>query len=108
MLLYIISKILDLNDTQAGIIAVSFKYSDDKKLPLLDKQEVAQYFSHPNLLVFTDNTELTAHLKGINYEKTNLLMMSSGNFGGMNLNNMANFATGNKNVKYSFFNCSFF
>ena len=69
-----------------------------KKLPLLDKQEVAQYFSHPNLLVFTDNTELTAHLKGINYEKTNLLMMSSGNFGGMNLNNMANFATGNKNV----------
>ncbi|MGB1207188.1 MAG: UDP-N-acetylmuramate--L-alanine ligase [Chitinophagales bacterium] len=69
-----------------------------KKLPLLEKNEVAKYFSHSNLLVFTDNATLTAHLKGLNYEKTNLLMMSSGNFGGMNLNNMANFATGNKSV----------
>ena len=60
-----------------------------KKLPLLEKEEVAKYFSHPNLRVFTDNTALTAHLESINYEKTNLLMMSSGNFGGMNLNKMA-------------------
>lgn len=30
------SKILDLNDTQSGIMAVVFKYCDDNKLPLLD------------------------------------------------------------------------
>jgi len=30
------SRILDLNDTQAGVVAVIFKYCDDKKMPLLD------------------------------------------------------------------------
>ncbi|MEZ4985525.1 MAG: helicase HerA-like domain-containing protein [Saprospiraceae bacterium] len=30
------SKILGLNDTQAGVVAVVFKYCDDKQLPLLD------------------------------------------------------------------------
>ncbi|MEM8528729.1 MAG: helicase HerA-like domain-containing protein [Bacteroidota bacterium] len=30
------SKILNLNDTQSGIVAVVFKYCDDNKLPLLD------------------------------------------------------------------------
>ena len=30
------SKILDLNDTQSGIVSVIFKYCDDHRLPLLD------------------------------------------------------------------------
>ena len=30
------SKMLNLNDTQSGIVAVAFKYCDDKNLPLLD------------------------------------------------------------------------
>jgi uncharacterized protein len=34
------SKILDLNDTQAGLVSVLFKYSDDNKLPLLDLKDV--------------------------------------------------------------------
>lgn len=33
------SKILGLNDTQSGIVAVAFKYCDDKKLPLLDLKD---------------------------------------------------------------------
>ncbi|MBI2720726.1 MAG: DUF853 family protein [Bacteroidetes bacterium] len=36
------SKILELNDTQAGIVAVLFKYADDKKLPLLDLKDFKQ------------------------------------------------------------------
>lgn len=34
------SKILDLNDTQSGIVSVLFKYSDDKKLPLIDLEDM--------------------------------------------------------------------
>ncbi|MCC7222105.1 MAG: DUF853 family protein [Chitinophagales bacterium] len=34
------SKILDLNDTQAGVIAVIFKYADDRQLPLLDLKDM--------------------------------------------------------------------
>lgn len=33
------SKILDLNDTQAGVVALIFKYCDDNKLPLLDLKD---------------------------------------------------------------------
>ena len=33
------SKILDLNDTQSGIVAVVFKYCDDNKIPLIDLKD---------------------------------------------------------------------
>ena len=34
------SKMLDLNETQSGIIAIIFKYCDDNNLPLLDLKDV--------------------------------------------------------------------
>lgn len=42
----LLSKILDLNDTQSGLVSVIFKYCDDNKLPLLNLQDfikVLQY-----------------------------------------------------------------
>lgn len=33
------SKVLDLNDTQSGIVAIIFKYADDKKWPLIDLKD---------------------------------------------------------------------
>ncbi|HEY0299465.1 MAG TPA: helicase HerA-like domain-containing protein [Arachidicoccus sp.] len=42
----LLSKILELNDTQAGLVAIIFKYCDDQKLPLLDLKDfikVLQY-----------------------------------------------------------------
>ncbi|GAB4249926.1 MAG: DUF853 family protein [Saprospiraceae bacterium] len=42
------SKILGLNDTQGGVVAVVFKYCDDRQLPLLDLadfKKVLQYVS---------------------------------------------------------------
>ncbi|MCB0547799.1 MAG: DUF853 family protein [Phaeodactylibacter sp.] len=36
------SKMLGLNDTQAGVVAVVFKYCDDNKLPLLDLEDFKQ------------------------------------------------------------------
>src|SRR5215203_5373210 len=42
----LLSKILGLNDTQGGVVALIFKYCDDKKLPLLDLKDfikVLQY-----------------------------------------------------------------
>ena len=43
------SKILELNDTQASVVSLIFKYCDDKKLPLLDLKDfkkVVQYLSN--------------------------------------------------------------
>lgn len=42
------SKMLDLNDTQSGILAVAFKYCDDKDIPLIDLADLKktlQYLS---------------------------------------------------------------
>jgi DNA helicase HerA-like ATPase len=36
----LLSRILDLNDTQSGILAVVFKYCDDHALPLLDLKDL--------------------------------------------------------------------
>lgn len=36
----LLSKILELNDVQSGIISIVFKYCDDKKLPLLDIKDL--------------------------------------------------------------------
>jgi DNA helicase HerA-like ATPase len=38
----LLSRILDLNDTQGGIIAVLFKYADDNKLPLVDLKDLKE------------------------------------------------------------------
>ena len=35
----LLSRILDLSDTQSGVVAVIFKYCDDNKMPLLDLKD---------------------------------------------------------------------
>jgi len=45
----LLSKILSLNDTQEGLVALIFKYCDDNKMPLLDLKDftkVLQYISN--------------------------------------------------------------
>lgn len=45
----LLSKILGLNDTQGGLVAIIFKYCDDNKLPLLDLKDfikVLQFVSN--------------------------------------------------------------
>jgi uncharacterized protein len=40
------SRILDLNDTQAGVISVIFKYCDDNKIPLLDLKDIKKVMNY--------------------------------------------------------------
>ncbi|SFB04378.1 hypothetical protein SAMN05660845_1493 [Flavobacterium swingsii] len=40
------SRILDLNDTQSGVISVIFKYCDDKKMPLLDLKDIKKVMNY--------------------------------------------------------------
>ncbi|MES2812606.1 MAG: helicase HerA-like domain-containing protein [Bacteroidota bacterium] len=40
------SRILDLNETQSGVIAVIFKYCDDKKMPLLDLKDIKKVMNY--------------------------------------------------------------
>jgi len=42
----LVSKILGLNDTQSGIMAVIFKYCDDKKMPLIDLKDLKKILQY--------------------------------------------------------------
>ena len=42
----LMSKILGLNDTQGGVVAMIFKYCDDKKLPLVDLKDFVKVLQY--------------------------------------------------------------
>jgi UDP-N-acetylmuramate: L-alanyl-gamma-D-glutamyl-meso-diaminopimelate ligase len=56
-----------------------------KKLPEITVEEVKAGFDNKKLEVFTDPDQLKDFLLGCDYNNSNLLMMSSGNFGGIDL-----------------------
>jgi UDP-N-acetylmuramate: L-alanyl-gamma-D-glutamyl-meso-diaminopimelate ligase len=54
-----------------------------KKLPPITKEEVKKAFRNEDLMVFTDTKSLQTFLLKQKWNQMNLLLMSSGNFGGM-------------------------
>lgn len=61
-----------------------------KKLDSIAADEVATAFGGKNVEVFTDSRTLQTKLRSIDYTDTNLLLMTSGNFSGIDLNSFAN------------------
>lgn len=59
-----------------------------KKLPPLDPEEVKKAFGG-NVEVFTDSAAMVAKVKAMEWQRANLLMMSSGNFDGIDFNQLA-------------------
>ena len=54
----LLSKILELNDTQSGVVAVAFKYCDDHGLPLLDVKDfrkILQYIGNEGKTEIEEN-----------------------------------------------------
>jgi len=60
-----------------------------KKLTPITVEDVKSGFGNTDLQVFTDATELEKFLRNLNYQNASLLLMSSGNFGGMDLQLLA-------------------
>ena len=44
----LLSKVLDLNETQQSVLALAFKYSDDHKLPLVNLEDLRALLNHLN------------------------------------------------------------
>ena len=61
------------------------KVLEHKKLPAISAEEVRKAFGTENVEVFTDSQALQQRLREIEYKNTALLMMSSGNFDGVNI-----------------------
>ena len=60
-----------------------------KKLKAISAAQVLAAFGGENVKVFTEAEELVVYLKNKNWKESNLLMMSSGNFNGMDLQKFA-------------------
>jgi UDP-N-acetylmuramate: L-alanyl-gamma-D-glutamyl-meso-diaminopimelate ligase len=60
-----------------------------KKLPPITAQQVKEGFDNKRLEVFTDSKLLMQSLLQETWHQKNLLMMSSGNFDGLNLDELA-------------------
>jgi len=65
------------------------KVVEHKKLPPISIDLVKKAFASENVTVFIDSNELTNQIKKENLENSNLLLMSSGNFNGVDLNEFA-------------------
>ena len=74
-----------MEQADKALVYFNPKVLEHKKLPPISAEEVRCAFASDNVEVFTDSQELQARLRKIEYKNTALLMMSSGNFDGVNI-----------------------
>ena len=67
-----------------------------KKLPALADEQIINAFKSDGLIVFSDSRKLEIYLRSLSWEMTNLLLMSSGNFDGMNFADLASLVVADK------------
>jgi UDP-N-acetylmuramate: L-alanyl-gamma-D-glutamyl-meso-diaminopimelate ligase len=72
-----------------AIVYIDEKTFQHKKLEPFSKKEVQTAFKNDELHFFNNSELLRRYLIGVNFYRTNLLLMSSGNFGGVDLVKLA-------------------
>lgn len=78
-----------LNAADVPVVYFSLKTLEHKKLPAITPEDIKVHFNNPNLQVFTDNESLKTFLLSQRWRGSNLLMMSSGTFNGLDFNELA-------------------
>jgi UDP-N-acetylmuramate: L-alanyl-gamma-D-glutamyl-meso-diaminopimelate ligase len=58
-------------------------------MPVLEESFVTDAFKNEHLNIFTDRESLRSFLLSLNWHRKNLLLMSSGNFGGLDIDALA-------------------
>jgi len=71
-----------------AIVFYSVKAIEIKKINEISFDKIQTSFKHKKLNVFNNTPALEKFLKSKDYEYTSLLFMSSGNYGGLNINNI--------------------
>lgn len=72
---------LDAADT--AVVFYSPHAVEIKKLEPISKTQIAEAFQRDDLIIYTDPAEFKEYLFGQKFENTSLLLMSSGNYGGL-------------------------
>ena len=77
-----------MKNADKAFVYYSPKTLEHKKLQDLSPEEVKNAFNSDNITVFTDSNDLVENLKSNNWNNKNLLMMSSGNFDGLDFDEL--------------------
>lgn len=78
-----------MDKADVRIVYIDEKTFLHKKMEPLSREVIKLSFNDNDLVFFNDSMVLENYLRGLNFERTNLLLMSSGNFGGMDLVKLA-------------------
>ena len=74
-----------LNDADKAIVFVNPTNIKNKDGLQYSIQDIHEAFQHPNLHAYTSIDQVENELRKIDWDKNNLLLMSSGNFAGLNM-----------------------
>ncbi|MEM9830149.1 MAG: Mur ligase domain-containing protein [Bacteroidota bacterium] len=83
-----------LKDADVGIVYHNPEVSQHKKLDPLTNEQLKTAFAQENILIFTKTQDLRNYLTEQQWANKNLLMMSSGTFGGLDLVELGEKITG--------------
>lgn len=78
-----------MDEADTAIVYYNPHTLEHKKLDPLKPETVIAAFSRQDLLVFTDSRLLSAYLTALDLNQTSLLLMTSGNFGGLEIKALA-------------------
>lgn len=78
-----------MSSADVPLVYYNPKTVEHKKLELINKEDIFNAFSNEKLMVFDNIQELNQYLLDRNWKNKNLLMMSSGNFDGLEINDLA-------------------
>jgi UDP-N-acetylmuramate: L-alanyl-gamma-D-glutamyl-meso-diaminopimelate ligase len=79
-----------MDEADSAMVLIDKKTFEQKKMKPYPAETVKAAFLKNDLLFFDDPQALLKHIESLNMTDSNLLMMSSGNFGGINLVEMTN------------------
>ena len=77
-----------MDEPDTAIVYFSSEAIRHKKIEPLSEEQVYIAFAREDLMVFTDSQKLQEYLQSLNWSNQNLLMMSSGNFDGIDFENL--------------------
>lgn len=78
-----------LKNAQTPVVYINPEKVHAKKLEAISEADIKSAFANPAIQVFSDAGKMEAFLLSQSWKNKNLLMMSSGNFGGVNINRLS-------------------
>ena len=81
-----------LDPADEAVVFYSPEALEIKKLNPISKEQILEAFDREDLIVYTNADEFQKYLKDLDYNNKAVLLMSSGNYGGLNFDEIKDWA----------------